>query len=211
MEVVCCNLRVEGVAVVVVLVRDHVVRAPAQARRMLDTLRPHFEAPVVLLGDRAGGYFGPPDLVAFCNRHVAPHRIPWQHIRLRTPVPPSAAEALFGDGRPALAWTGASGRRYAYYVVPLGVALPDDLLGNYLVVRVENDAWIPLYVGEGPLADAADLDLHPRGHCLRRKGATHLHARPNPNPSARIAEETDVLLGNPRAFAPDGCTPAARS
>lgn len=102
-------------------------------------------------------------------------------------------------------WTGATGKKYAYYVWPRHPNLNDGQMGNYIYSRLnENGQWVPLYIGQGDLAVRATKDHH-RIDCIDRKGATHIHLRLNPKEADRLAEERDLLMNYTNSYAPSGC------
>lgn len=106
---------------------------------------------------------------------------------------------------PACTWMGASGRRYEYSVFSLPVSLQPDQTGNYVYAkRGPRGDWLPVYIGEGDLADRSST-AHHKAECIRNKGATHFHCHLNPNPQTRREEEADLLARYRNAFEPDGC------
>jgi hypothetical protein len=63
---------------------------------------------------------------------------------------------------------------------------------------------VPIYVGEGDLADRVS-DEHHQAACIRKKGATHVHAHVNKLQKNRTDEETDLLAHYTNAYKPNGC------
>ena len=59
-----------------------------------------------------------------------------------------------------------------------------------------------VYGGQGRLQAGKTAAMNEG--CVARKGATHFHCHLNPDESARLAEEGDVLAGNPEAYEPRG-------
>ena len=106
-------------------------------------------------------------------------------------------------GAPFVEWLGASGARYKYYVYELSRELDPGQEGNYIFARQITGGWEAVYVGQGRLQARKTTGLN--GGCVTQKGATHFHCHLNPDESARLAEEGDVLAGNPEAYEPRGC------
>jgi hypothetical protein len=104
-----------------------------------------------------------------------------------------------------VAWNGASGQQYTYwiYALPAGINTGQD--GNYIYTKVVNNTWVPIYIGQGDLGDRTNIDQHHQSRCLRSQGATHVHAHKNARETDRIAEERDLLAGHPNAYQPTGC------
>ncbi len=68
-------------------------------------------------------------------------------------------------------WPGQSGKEYGYWIHPIGTDLTKDP-GNYLYAkRLDDGAWMPLYIGQ-----AANLQSRPGDQeneaCAKRNGAT---------------------------------------
>ena len=102
-------------------------------------------------------------------------------------------------------WVGESGAEYTYFIHPLPVNFDPNQEGNYIFSKKnENDQWVPIYIGEGDLAERVN-DGHHRAACIKRKGATHVHAHLNPAEVDRTAEEQDLLARYTNAYAPNGC------
>ena len=55
---------------------------------------------------------------------------------------------------PTCTWTGASGTKYTYYIHKLPVSF-QEAYGNYIYSKAsaEPNRWLPIYIGEGDLAD----------------------------------------------------------
>ena len=90
-------------------------------------------------------------------------------------------------------WPGLSGRRYQYWVYPLGTRF-DRVPGNYLFAREATpQRWLPCYIGQTEnLQDR--LGDHEKEACARHHGATHLHAHQNlGGEEARKMEEEDLI------------------
>ena len=108
--------------------------------------------------------------------------------------------------QPTCDWKGASGNSYTFYIFSLPCTLDPDQDGNYIYVRrnAEN-RWVPIYIGEGDLADRSNLNQHHKGECIRSRGATHFHCHKNASQSARSDEEADLLANYTAAYLPYGC------
>lgn len=89
-------------------------------------------------------------------------------------------------------WTGRSGRRYAYYVYPLGRIL-SAAPGNFIYARLnDRGQWDAAYVGE--TVDLATITASEGMLAMaREKGATHLHAHLTlGNRDGRVDEQADL-------------------
>jgi len=107
--------------------------------------------------------------------------------------------------QPKRKWVGASGTEYLYYVYSLPYRFDPDQDGNYIYAKVSPQRdWVPIYIGEGELADRVS-DNHHQAACIKRKDATHFHCHLNPNNEARRAEESDLLAQHTNAYQPSGC------
>ena len=102
-------------------------------------------------------------------------------------------------------WIGVSGNKYKYWIYGLPANLASGEKGNYIYTKVENRKWQPLYIGEGDLGDRTDIENHHQSACLKRKGATHVHAHTNATEANRLAEEDDLLKNYPQVYQPTGC------
>ncbi len=105
-------------------------------------------------------------------------------------------------------WPGASGRTYKYAIHDLDWVPAPNQDGNYIFARstgttLTGITWHAIYVGQGDLRDRRQAALDEG--CVQRKGATHRHCHLNAREEERLAEEEDVLEGNPEAYVPDGC------
>ena len=81
---------------------------------------------------------------------------------------------------------------YVYHVYRLGTNFKDED-GNYIYAKIVSDRWVSVYIGQGNLKDRCDLDNHHKRGCIRRNGATHVHAHLNSKESDRLDEEADLL------------------
>lgn len=93
---------------------------------------------------------------------------------------------------PTYNWTGKSGKRYTYYVYPVGSKFAEKP-GNYGFCK-KNAAgnWVPRYFGQsGNLRDR--LGKHEKEVCAIANGATHVHAHLNAHETDHLAEERDLI------------------
>ncbi len=106
---------------------------------------------------------------------------------------------------PKCTWKGQSGRGYNYFIYELSVNFDPNQDGNYIFSK-KNDRglWVPIYIGEGDLADRVSDDHH-QADGIKRKGATHVHAHLNAREEDRLAEEEDLLANYTNAYRPYGC------
>lgn len=105
---------------------------------------------------------------------------------------------------PEFYWTGASGKQYAYWSYKLPFSCDAVQNGNYIVTKIVDKVWFPIYIGQGDLNDRVNDETH--YSCAIRKGATHVHVHLNPIEKNRIAEEQDLLAGvSSYVYAPTGC------
>lgn len=103
-------------------------------------------------------------------------------------------------GEPVKAeWTGASGRKYTYWVYKLPANLRSGQNGNYIYAKAEGGYCQLLYIGQGDLGERTDIERHHQSKCLKRKGATYVHAHKNEREADRLAEEDDLLRNYPQA------------
>ena len=106
--------------------------------------------------------------------------------------------------QPSVNWSGASGKSYTYYVWPLPVHFDPTQNGNYIYSCVnEDNKWIPIYIGQGDLRDRTEN--HHKAACIKRKGATHVHAHLNSVEADKLEEEQDLLANYANAYEPNGC------
>ncbi|MDO8422318.1 MAG: hypothetical protein Q7S99_09155 [Parvibaculum sp.] len=90
-------------------------------------------------------------------------------------------------------WTGASGKKYQYYVYKIGTkfkAVP----ANYIYTKISAaNTWVPIYIGETSDLSVRILDTHHQRDCILRNGATHIHVhKSSATAQVRIDEETDL-------------------
>ena len=102
-------------------------------------------------------------------------------------------------------WTGGSGTSYTYFIWPLPASFSHNQDGNYIFSRKNDEGlWVPIYIGQGDLADRVSDDHH-QAACIKRKGATHVHVHLNQKEKDRLTEEADLLTRYTNAYAPSGC------
>lgn len=92
-----------------------------------------------------------------------------------------------------ITWKGASGEDYKYWIYPIGKDF-DQVPGNYIFAKEGNpNQWYPIYIGEtGDLSER--FDNHHRITCIKRNGATHIHAHKSSGVAAdRRLEESDLI------------------
>jgi len=106
---------------------------------------------------------------------------------------------------PTYIWSGVSGKAYTYHVYanPPNFTNPKEE-GNYIYCRLVANRWVPVYIGEGCLADRC-IPSHHKARCIQGKGATHVHAHLEYSELARKAEERDLLASHAIAYWPMGC------
>ena len=104
-------------------------------------------------------------------------------------------------------WSGASGKKYQYYMHNLEWVPSADQDGNYIFAKFAGGTYYAVYVGQGDLKSRRQAALD--DGCVQSKGATQFHCHNNSNKDARLAEESDILGGNPEAYTPTGCNEKA--
>jgi hypothetical protein len=75
-------------------------------------------------------------------------------------------------------WAGASGKKYDFYLFPLGHDL-QAVAGNYIFSKLVSNVWRPIYIGETEnLKDrlVTNLTSHHKYDCIVKEGATHVFA-----------------------------------
>ena len=102
-----------------------------------------------------------------------------------------------------LSWRGASGKQYEYTRHNLEWVPAANQDGNYIFAKYSGNTYYAVYVGQGDLQDRRKAALDEG--CVQTKGATQFHCHLNSSKDARLAEERDVLEGNPEAYVPSGC------
>lgn len=101
-------------------------------------------------------------------------------------------------------WRGASGE-YKYWIYALLTNFNSGQDGNYIYTKIVGDRWTPIYIGQGDLASRTNIENHNQSHCLKSKGATHIHVHTNGREADRKAEEADLLKAHQEAYKPTGC------
>ena len=104
---------------------------------------------------------------------------------------------------PELYWIGASGTKYGYWSKQLPYSCDAGQNGNYILTKIVNNVWVPIYIGQGDINDRVNDPIHYK--CAIGKGATHVHVHTNSTEKYRLDEERDLLNGHPSAYAPTGC------
>ena len=106
---------------------------------------------------------------------------------------------------PTCNWIGGSGTSYTYWIHALPVSLSPNQAGNYIYAKLNTERkWVPVYIGEGDLAERAGPGHH-KAVCIKRKGATHFHCHAAGREQDRNREEADLLAGYTNAYEPYGC------
>lgn len=89
-------------------------------------------------------------------------------------------------------WPGASGAKYKYYIYKIGASLKAEG-GNYIFAKLDaQNRWTPIYIGQTSNLSER-FDNHHKADCIKRNGATHIHAHLNSLKQDRLDEETDLL------------------
>lgn len=89
-------------------------------------------------------------------------------------------------------WTGASGKKYEYWVSEIG-ANWKDAPGNYIFAKeVEPNTWNAVYIGQTE-SFKDRLPDHNELPCILDNGGTHIHTHINRDERARLDEEADLL------------------
>ena len=95
-----------------------------------------------------------------------------------------------------ITWTGASGRKYKYWIQPIGSKMKDEP-GNYMFIKkVAANRFKAIYVGETDSLDdrLSNPENHHKRPCTKRQAATHLCTHTTPGgKKARQAEEQDLI------------------
>ena len=91
-------------------------------------------------------------------------------------------------------WPGKSGSKYKYWIHQIGTSFKAES-GNYIYAKESSPGkWVAVYIGEtGDLSDRT-LEGHHKEDCIRRNGATHVHAHASSaSADIRRAEEADLV------------------
>jgi len=94
---------------------------------------------------------------------------------------------------PSILWPGASGQNYEYWIFPIDSKL-NEKPGNYIFAKETKPGhWSPCYIGQTKNLNQR-LDDHEKEACVKRYGATHIHAHLTAgDESIREAEEGDLI------------------
>jgi len=94
---------------------------------------------------------------------------------------------------PTYDWSGQSGRKYQYWIYPIGQSFYEKP-GNYIFVKETSPGrWTPCYIGQTENLNQR-LGDHEKEACAKRNGATHIHVHlSSDNKTERCAEETDLI------------------
>ena len=90
-------------------------------------------------------------------------------------------------------WTGRSGNGYTHFIYPISTPF-DAVPGNYIFAKETSpNRWTAVYIGQTTNLSER-FDYHHKMPCIRREGATHIHAHRNDGgEQARRLEETDLI------------------
>ena len=92
-------------------------------------------------------------------------------------------------------WQGASGTSYTYYVYSLPPNFSSQA-GNYIFAKRDGlGGWKAVYIGQTGDLSQRFGDHHAEA-CVRRNGATHIHAHLNAAKIDREREEADLLAAH---------------
>jgi hypothetical protein len=102
-------------------------------------------------------------------------------------------------------WTGASGRKYTFYVYARHPRIIKGQMGGYIYAKIDQDnTWQPIYIGQGDIGVRCTQSHH-QIECIDSKGATHVHLKITADECIRKSQERDLLAAYPQAYAPTGC------
>ena len=89
-------------------------------------------------------------------------------------------------------WVGQSGKTYKYWIYPIGQSFKAQA-GNYIFARqTKPNTYLPIYIGQ--TEDLSErFDDHHKKDCIKREGATHIHAHLNADKQSRLDEESDLI------------------
>ncbi len=93
---------------------------------------------------------------------------------------------------PTIQWPDRSGKKYTYWIYKFSAKLKAEA-GNYIFAKeTKSGSWSPVYIGQ--TKDLSErFDNHHKMPCIKRHGATHIHAHLNSGHQARLAEESDLI------------------
>ena len=93
---------------------------------------------------------------------------------------------------PTISWEGQSGIKYPYFIYPIGATFKEEA-GNYIfALETRPNYWKPIYIGQTENLNER-FDNHHKMPCIKRNGATHIHAHLNSRQSIRLSEESDLI------------------
>jgi len=94
---------------------------------------------------------------------------------------------------PTMNWEGKSGKKYPYYVYPIGTTF-QPIAGNYIFAKeTEPNTWAPLYVGETDNLQERLTPYHEKMPCVEHNGGTHVHVHNGTHDdTTRQDEEADI-------------------
>jgi hypothetical protein len=72
-------------------------------------------------------------------------------------------------------WTGASGRKYSFYVYARHPRIIKGQMGGYIYAKIDQNTWLPIYIGQGDIGVRC-TQSH-QIECIDSKGATHVHLK----------------------------------
>lgn len=90
-------------------------------------------------------------------------------------------------------WEGITGRKYKYWIYEIGHPLK-AVPGNYVFAKeTKPNTFRPIYIGQtGDLSER--FDDHHKMPCIKKEGATHIHAHESSKDKTdRLTEETDLV------------------
>lgn len=93
-----------------------------------------------------------------------------------------------------ITWEGTPGKKYKYWIHDIDYDKFDTVPANYIFTKeTETGTHKPIYIGE--TEDISErFDYHHKIDCIRRNGATHIHAHKSSNDKeTRCLEESDLI------------------
>jgi len=93
-----------------------------------------------------------------------------------------------------ITWEGTSGKTYKYWIYDIGYDNFDAVPANYIFTKeTEPQTHRPIYIGE--TEDISErFDNHHKIDCIKKNGATHIHAhKSSTSKETRCAEESDLI------------------
>lgn len=91
-------------------------------------------------------------------------------------------------------WHGFSGKEYKYWIYDIDYNSFDPVPANYIFAKeTKPKSHDAIYIGE--TEDISErFDYHHKMVCIKRNGATHIHAhKSSKDKSVRVAEEQDLI------------------